>query len=221
MLHYWGCISPNNTSLRGDDISKRWCNAVWDIGVARTCAPSGGARARAWGTSRRTHVAPGPSSRCRWIPKASFAALWSGPFCTVSEELHFSALAEGAPSFRDNHSSQQIAEYMKSVPYRPDDVDPRTSLVALSIPTLWLFGGKDNSIPVDLSVERLRNLFQKGHSNFQYKVFPEYGHNLADSPKQVSYQYMIGWLKNVASSMRRTGAQQSVPGDAPASRERP
>jgi len=130
-------------------------------------------------------------------------ALWSGPVCTVSEQLHFQDLASNDPDFWKTHTKRQVADYMKSTPYRPDDTDPRTSLSKLSIPGLWLFGGQDNLAPVDLSVARLKDLIGQGHHNFAYKIFPEYGHNIADSPKQLSFQYMIAWLKQTTATIRK------------------
>lgn len=54
------------------------------------------------------------------------------------------------------------------------------ALSKLSIPGLWIFGGQDNSIPVDLSVARLEELIAAGKP-FEYRVFPELGHILVDA----------------------------------------
>jgi uncharacterized protein len=129
-----------------------------------------------------------------WSPRPDFVALSSGPVCTVSEDLHFSALSEKDPNAIANYSAAQWAEYMKSTPYRSDDVDPRTKLVSLTVPALWMFGGRDDSIPVGLSVERIEELIRGGRENFQYRVFPEEGHNLLDSPQQESFRYLVEWL---------------------------
>jgi pimeloyl-ACP methyl ester carboxylesterase len=137
-------------------------------------------------------------------PGAKFVALWSGPVCTVSEQLHFQNLAANDVDFWKTHTSQQVTGYMKSVRYRSDDVDPRESLSKLSIPGLWLFGGQDNLAPVDLSVSRLKDLIADGHRNFSYKIFPEYGHNIADSSGQSSVQYMVAWLKETAAAVKKS-----------------
>lgn len=46
----------------------------------------------------------------------------------------------------------------------------------LSIPGLWLFSDNDGSVPVDLSIERLRALRQNGH-RYDYVLFSGLGHN--------------------------------------------
>jgi pimeloyl-ACP methyl ester carboxylesterase len=89
---------------------------------------------------------------------------------------------------------------MKSAPNSPDDVDPRTSLIGASIPALWIFGGKDTSIPADLSVSRLEGLIAQGRTNFEYKVFPEGGHKLAGS-KDPRYPYMTRWIESTAAKL--------------------
>jgi len=129
-------------------------------------------------------------------PAASFMGLWSGPVCTVSEQLHFQELTGGAPDFWRTHTPQGVATAMTSVNHRPDDVDPGTSLSKLSIPGLWLFGGQDNLIPVSLSVSKLESLIRRGHRNFQYKIFPDYGHNLFDTAMAPSHAAMVAWIES-------------------------
>ena len=148
------------------------------------------------GLSHAGWVAPLAASMSRAI---RFFGLWSGPVCTTSEELHFSALAERDPDFWRTRSDVQVAEYMKSVEYRPDDLDPSKTLAGVSVPALWIFGGKDNSIPVALSIARLQALIRDGRSNFRYRLIPDDGHNLADSPRQEGFRYMISWLNELAA----------------------
>ena len=58
-------------------------------------------------------------------PLVSFMAFFSGPVTTVSEEGHFSDLAENDSTFWKTHTHQQVAEYMTSVSHQRDDVDPQ------------------------------------------------------------------------------------------------
>jgi hypothetical protein len=134
------------------------------------------------------------------LPKLAFMAFLSGPVCTVSEQLHFQNLAQDDQNFWKSHTRQQVAEYMKSVHYSADDVDPRTSLSKLSIPALWLFGEQDNLVPVDWSLPRLDSLIREGHHNFSYKIFPNYGHDFLNPPGSPGYGYLVEWMKNAAVS---------------------
>ena len=57
------------------------------------------------------------------------------------------------------------------------DTDPVDSLRKLSIPGLWLYGSRDVSVPVGMSIERLEALTASGKP-FKYVVFPGSGHEL-------------------------------------------
>jgi uncharacterized protein len=122
----------------------------------------------------------GPIAATQLEPLA-FMVLWSGPVCTVSEELQFSA-------------------QLTSAPRRESDWDPREALTRLSLPTLWIFGGRDDSIPVELSVARLEEMIKAGHRNFEYRIFPEQGHSL-DYPTAhpQGYQFMLKWMSDRAA----------------------
>jgi pimeloyl-ACP methyl ester carboxylesterase len=111
-------------------------------------------------------------------PPVSFMVFFSGPVATVSEERHFSNLAENDSTFWQTHSRADVAEYMKSVRYDDDDFDPTPHLGTLQVPAFWAFGGQDNIMPVDVSVARLRELITRGQSHFQYREYPNLGHEL-------------------------------------------
>ena len=133
-------------------------------------------------------------------PSADFIALWSGVVSTVDEELHFSALAQSSPSSLEGYSNRGFREFLGSVKYRPDDFDPRQSLSQLSIDGLWIFGGEDTSIPVDLSIARLEELIGQGH-RFDYELFPDHGHFDFAGQDDPRYQTMKSWMTNIASSL--------------------
>jgi hypothetical protein len=112
-------------------------------------------------------------------PLASFLVLWSGPVCKVSEEDIFSKHTGDHDS--DHVPSYEAALQARREPYVwPDflgtDTDPRQSLEKLSIPGLWIFGGRDGSIPVDLSQRRLAELERRG-LRYESVLVPELGHN--------------------------------------------
>lgn len=149
------------------------------------------------GISQGGWVAPIAASRS---PNTAFMVLWSGPVCTLSEELHFSSFAKKIRNFSMYTSAAEVREHMRSAPSRTDDFDPRTVLSNLSLPSLWVFGGRDNSIPVELSVSRLEGLIKKGRPDFEYRIFPEGGHGLdypGSAPK--AYHSMIAWIRSAAA----------------------
>ena len=134
-------------------------------------------------------------------PSADFIALWSGVVSTVDEELRFSALAQSSPSSLEDYSSREFEEFLGTVRYRPDDFDPRQSLSQLSVAGLWIFGGEDTSVPVDLSIARLEELIRQGH-RFEYELFPDRGHFDFTGQGDPLYQAMRSWMTDVASRLR-------------------
>ena len=69
------------------------------------------------------------------------------------------------------------------------DTDSGASLEKLSIPGLWIFGDKDPSIPVDLSIDRLKKLSSSGHP-YEYVLFPGLGHNNMDETFSVATDWI-------------------------------
>jgi pimeloyl-ACP methyl ester carboxylesterase len=128
-------------------------------------------------------------SQAGWIiPQAAlkargtrFMVFWSGAVETTHEDVLFEQLA-AAPDFWDKHAHAEVQTMMNenanSIPFAWADYDPRTTLGQLKIPGLWLFGGRDRNVDVDLSIERLNGLIKHGHCNYEYRLYPSYDHYL-------------------------------------------
>jgi uncharacterized protein len=93
---------------------------------------------------------------------------------TTREALRFEFLTEAKADFWDHHTDAEVREHIRSDPDRHEliDTDPVESLRKPSIPGLWLFGGRDVSVPAEISIERLRTLSANGKP-FEYRLFPE------------------------------------------------
>ena len=63
----------------------------------------------------------------------------------------------------------------------------------IEIPGLWIFGGQDGSIPVDLSVNRLNTLINNS-KKYEYIIFHGLGHN--NVPQ--TFNYAVDWIKKNA-----------------------
>jgi uncharacterized protein len=128
---------------------------------------------------------------------AKFLVLWSGPVCKVSEEDIFS-------KYTSDRESQNVPTYDDALRSRtekyiwPDflgkDTDPSENLRNLSIPGLWLFSDNDGSIPVGLSIERLRALRMGGH-RYDYVLFSGLGHNNMDG----TFATAVDWIKRLSN----------------------
>ena len=79
------------------------------------------------------------------------------------------------------------------------DLDPREALGTLSIPGLWLFGGRDRDVDVDLSVERLKGLIAVGHSHYSYQMYPNYDHQLGGLNVDV-IDPSVAWIREVVGN---------------------
>jgi pimeloyl-ACP methyl ester carboxylesterase len=110
-------------------------------------------------------------------PLVKFMVLFSGPTLTTLEQLRFQFYTAGRTDFWEHHSEADAREHLLNDPDRFQfaPTDPKEVLAALTIPGLWLFGGKDIQIPVNLCIEQLQVLKAQGKP-FDYALFPELGH---------------------------------------------
>ncbi|HJU87850.1 MAG TPA: alpha/beta fold hydrolase [Gemmatimonadaceae bacterium] len=105
-------------------------------------------------------------------PVTDFAVLLSGPTVSVGIENYYSDLVENNQATLDG-VSQKLAAYDG-----PHGFDPLEHLRRMGQPTLWLFGGKDRSIPTPECVARLEELIAAERKQFAIRVYPFAGHDL-------------------------------------------
>lgn len=124
-----------------------------------------------------------------------YLVIWSGPVCKVSEEDIYS-------KYTADKDTEKVPSYLEALSARsspyiwPDflgeDTDPSVSLAKLRIPGLWIFGGQDGSVPVDLSIARLEKLIQEGRP-YEYVLFSAVGHNNIDT----TFDTAMAWIKRL------------------------
>ncbi len=133
--------------------------------------------------------------------KVRFMTIFSGALITSKEQLRFQFYTNGNANFWDTHTEEDARKHTFNDPdkYEFVDVDIKNTLSNLSIPGLWIFGGKDIQVPVNLSIEYLNQLKSKG-KNYNYKLFPTLGHNTAFSNSEEPMKGAIQWIKNIAKS---------------------
>lgn len=146
-------------------------------------------------------------SQAGWIiPQAAlkargtrFMVFWSGAVETTHEDVQFEHLA-AALDFWDKHTHAELRAMMndpaKSIEFAWADYDPRDALDQLKIPGLWLFGGRDRNVDVDLSIARLKGLIEQGHSNYEYDLYPSYDHSLGGLNVDV-IGATVDWIRKV------------------------
>jgi uncharacterized protein len=156
------------------------------------------------GFSQAGYLAPLAAARNR---KVKFLGLWSGPVCKASEEDIYSVYTSDR-DFRVPPTFEEVRA-LREQPYEWDEAnfgketDVSESLQVLTIPGLWIFGGRDGSIPVDLSISRLRRHQRLGHGAYEFMLFSQLGHDTQGG----SFSTMVEWLRAGAAagfSARRT-----------------
>ncbi|MNQ96750.1 Alpha/beta hydrolase family protein [compost metagenome] len=130
--------------------------------------------------------------------KVKFMTIFSGALITVKEQLRFQFYTDGDKNFWDTHSEENARKHIFNDPDRYEfiDTNPNDILSKLSIPGIWIFGGKDIQVPVKLSIEYLDILKSKG-KNYDYKLFSNLGHNTAFSDSEEPMKDAINWIKNI------------------------
>ena len=91
---------------------------------------------------------------------------------------------------------------------READYDPTIALRALSVPALFIFGDQDRLVPVERSVEIIRDtLTRAGHRAFSIVVFPGADHGIrvtsasgTMAPAPQYFETMADWLRKTLAA---------------------
>lgn len=125
--------------------------------------------------------------------------LFSGPVITALEQLRFQFYTNGDENFWDTHTDSIARVHIKNDPdkYQFVDTNPQKQLSKLLIPGLWIFGGKDIQIPVNLSIENLVKL-NASKKRYQYKLFPSLSHNTSFTTSPEPVKLSVDWIKTIS-----------------------
>ncbi len=140
-------------------------------------------------------------------PSIAYLVLLSGPATSTGEENTWSEL-------RGDHDSPALVSFavandsLTRTP--PTGYDPRATLGRLTMPSLWLFGEEDNSVPTAKSVAVLDSLAAEGHP-VASRVFPGADHVMVRHDGRFglmhtdasSWDVWLGWVA------RRVGLEKS------------
>lgn len=147
------------------------------------------------GFSQAGWIIPLAAERNRSI---NFMVLFSGPLLTTLEQLRFQFLTQGKADFWHTHSEADARQHIAQDPDRYDfaATDPRDALASISVPGLWLLGGQDLQTPAFMAIERLGTLKAQGKP-FEYRLYPELGHNVSPGGAGQSVDDAVKWIKGV------------------------
>lgn len=137
-----------------------------------------------------------------------FMVIFCGSVVPTLEQLAFQFITDGRFDFWDNNTEAEVREYIPKkieqmhgeiARYKFVSTDPYNILSTLSIPGLWLWGGRDIQVPVGLSIERLNALKVQGKP-YEYCLFPTLGHNVAFSDSTEPVDIAVQWIKGCIRS---------------------
>ena len=194
---YWG-HDPKHPNIAAANLDLLASDAAAALGKLMQNSRAKGLPAGFVGFSEAGWIIPMAALKA---PRTEFIGLWSGPACTVDEQLYFQNWAANAPTFWASHSALAVSAKLGSIAHGANDVDPQNTLSKLRIPGFWVFGADDRSVPVELSETRLLRLMRDGHP-FQYEVIPGYGHNVVDTGHAPALEDMAAWIKRIAWQKR-------------------
>lgn len=101
----------------------------------------------------------------------------SGPAVSVGEEMYYSRLVEQT---KDNYTNEQVSEFLQA--YNGErGFDPVPHLRSLKVPSLWIIGGKDRSIPSAKTIEILESIKDENKLKLTIKQFEEADHSLRNT----------------------------------------
>jgi dipeptidyl aminopeptidase/acylaminoacyl peptidase len=115
-----------------------------------------------------------------------------GPTVSVGKEIFYSSLAEnGSTSIEQAQSEMDKFTGIEGF-------DPFPYIAKLKQQGLWMFGGKDKSIPTSRSVQLLESINRVSGNTCEIKIYPEAGHGLYNATTGQTEDfvpYVLNWLQ--------------------------
>lgn len=130
------------------------------------------------GGSQAGWIMPRAAEQCEG---AAFIVAVSGPAVTYGEEIEYSRLTgddEEGGMGPGELTEAEIAQRMDAFE-GPHGYDPLPVLTELRVPSLWLLGGGDRSVPTSLSVRNFERIRGSGNDSATVIVYPGADHSLS------------------------------------------
>lgn len=122
----------------------------------------------------------------------------SAPGVTVGQEIYYSRLTGDNPEGQTGVLTEEEI-YRRLAGFEgPHGYDPAEALDALAVPSLWILGGKDRSVPTEWTVRNLQRIQAKGLGLLDLQVFPEGDHGIreTDTGKKIEFWPRIySWMQ--------------------------
>jgi dipeptidyl aminopeptidase/acylaminoacyl peptidase len=135
-----------------------------------------------FGISQGGWIAPLAASRNKSV---AFVVSVSGPAVSVGEEIAYSNLAGEDPGSVQGLSDAEIAKRLESS-RGPRGYNPEPVLANLTIPTFWVFGERDRSIPLAASIATLNRIKRVKDRPIALVVIPGVNHGFRKPTGEMS-----------------------------------
>ena len=149
-------------------------DALAAVAFARARADIDARRVGLWGISQAGWIA----AIVARSPDVAFSVLVSGPAVSLGEENYYSSLT-GDDGDGTRLPEPVVMERMRR--YGARGFDPRPFLRQIAGPSLWIFGDRDPSIPVEMSVAVLDSMRRHHQRPITIHRFPNGNHLLLES----------------------------------------
>lgn len=115
----------------------------------------------------------------------------SGPLVSVGEEIYYSELAENR-TYTQEQADQMLRDFKGTRGY-----DPIGRISKMKSPSLWIFGGRDVSIPVKRSLHLFDSIKRLRSIPLTMKLYPHADHGLNhDGSKEDYVNLIVRWIKS-------------------------
>lgn len=137
-----------------------------------------------WGGSQAGWIMPLVPEKTEGV---RFIISGCGPTVSAGEEHQHSLLLNRGLTV--DEADRKLADYKGPLGY-----DPRPVLRRTRVPTLWLFGKRDDIIPTRACIQEFQKLVAEGHTHHEAHVFEDADHDYATSNQErVLLEPVIGW----------------------------
>jgi dipeptidyl aminopeptidase/acylaminoacyl peptidase len=149
-----------------------------------------------FGFSQAGWVAPLSAS---FDNEISYLVIVSGGVVTTGEELEYSSITGENPDFFEKHSQEQIEKIENNL--TKSGYNPNPVMESINVKALWLFGNRDESIPVSISVNNLEKIKRNFKKDYTIKVFENRDHSLRlpdekYGPPDFIHEIIINWIND-------------------------
>lgn len=146
------------------------------------------------GASQAGWIMPLAASRSSDV---AFIVTISGPAVTVGEEIHYSRLTGDDSGYFEGLGADEVERRLAGFE-GPHGYDPVPFIKKLSIPSLWILGDADRSVPTARSVANLVRIGQGRPGLLTVSLHPHADHALHDTltGRRIDYwPEILAWLE--------------------------